>query len=145
LLLLHATHTLRDDAAVVMGTLQLLSVSDSASPPRRPTFFPETSACLPTRAVSPVSRLKKAFDVTSHSGMESTAGVHNPFEDRTTFGNAEGATAMDEQRFQSLYDATARPIHAYLVGVTGNKECSRRCASGNLVSLPLAPSRRHAA
>jgi RNA polymerase sigma-70 factor (ECF subfamily) len=54
--------------------------------------------------------------------MESTAGVHNPFEDRTIFGDAEGATAMDEQRFQSLYDATARPIHAYLVSVTGNKD-----------------------
>ncbi|MGC1362007.1 MAG: RNA polymerase sigma factor [Silvibacterium sp.] len=29
---------------------------------------------------------------------------------------------MDEQQFQSLYDATARPIHAYLLGVTGQKD-----------------------
>lgn len=32
------------------------------------------------------------------------------------------AAAMDEQAFRSLYDATARPILAYLVGVTGRKE-----------------------
>lgn len=31
-------------------------------------------------------------------------------------------TGMDEQRFQPLYAATARPIHAYLVGVTGNRD-----------------------
>jgi RNA polymerase sigma-70 factor (ECF subfamily) len=35
---------------------------------------------------------------------------------------AEGATAMDEEQFQSLYDATARPIHSYLLGVTGQKD-----------------------
>jgi len=32
------------------------------------------------------------------------------------------ATAMDEQQFQLLYDATARPIHAYLIGVTGQRD-----------------------
>jgi len=32
------------------------------------------------------------------------------------------ATAMDEQEFRSLYDATARPILAYLVGVTGRRD-----------------------
>jgi RNA polymerase sigma-70 factor (ECF subfamily) len=30
----------------------------------------------------------------------------------------QSSTAMDEQQFQLLYDATARPIYAYLVGVT---------------------------
>lgn len=30
--------------------------------------------------------------------------------------------AMDELAFQSLYDATARPIRAYLVGVTGRRD-----------------------
>jgi RNA polymerase sigma-70 factor (ECF subfamily) len=30
--------------------------------------------------------------------------------------------AIDEQQFQALYNANARPIHAYLVGVTGNKD-----------------------
>jgi RNA polymerase sigma-70 factor (ECF subfamily) len=61
--------------------------------------------------------------------MESTAGVPNPFENCTILGNAgdatailRGAAAMDEQRFQSLYDATAHPIHAYLVAITGNKD-----------------------
>lgn len=33
-----------------------------------------------------------------------------------------GAAAMDEQQFQLLYDATARPIHAYLIGVTGQRD-----------------------
>jgi RNA polymerase sigma-70 factor (ECF subfamily) len=32
------------------------------------------------------------------------------------------ATAMEEQEFRSLYDATARPILAYLVGVTGRRD-----------------------
>ncbi len=32
------------------------------------------------------------------------------------------ATAMDEQQFQLLYDTTARPIHAYLIGVTGQRD-----------------------
>jgi RNA polymerase sigma-70 factor, ECF subfamily len=31
-------------------------------------------------------------------------------------------TAMDEQQFQSLYEATARPIHAYLIGITGQPD-----------------------
>src|SRR5882724_11863549 len=34
----------------------------------------------------------------------------------------EEATAMDEQEFRSLYDTTARPILAYLVGVTGRRD-----------------------
>ena len=34
----------------------------------------------------------------------------------------EGTTAMSEQEFRSLYDATARPILGYLVGVTGGKD-----------------------
>src|SRR5258707_12179958 len=34
----------------------------------------------------------------------------------------EEATGMSEQEFRSLYDATARPILAYLVGVTGRKD-----------------------
>jgi RNA polymerase sigma-70 factor, ECF subfamily len=54
--------------------------------------------------------------------MESTAGIHGPLSDSAIFRSAEGTAAMDEQRFQSLYEATARPIHAYLVGVTGNKD-----------------------
>jgi RNA polymerase sigma-70 factor (ECF subfamily) len=29
---------------------------------------------------------------------------------------------MDEEPFQSLYDATARPIHAYLLAVTGQRD-----------------------
>ena len=33
-----------------------------------------------------------------------------------------GATAIDERQFQLLYDATARPIHAYLIGVTGQRD-----------------------
>jgi RNA polymerase sigma-70 factor (ECF subfamily) len=32
------------------------------------------------------------------------------------------ATLMDEQEFRSLYDATASPILAYLVGVTGRRD-----------------------
>jgi RNA polymerase sigma-70 factor (ECF subfamily) len=32
------------------------------------------------------------------------------------------ATAMDEQQFQALYTATARPIHAYVIGVTGQRD-----------------------
>ena len=36
--------------------------------------------------------------------------------------NALVSTAMDEQQFQLLYDATARPIHAYLIGVTGQRD-----------------------
>jgi len=31
-------------------------------------------------------------------------------------------TTMDEQEFRSLYDATARPILAYLIGVTGRRD-----------------------
>ena len=34
----------------------------------------------------------------------------------------EKATAMNEQEFRSLYDATARPIRAYLVGMTGRRD-----------------------
>jgi RNA polymerase sigma-70 factor (ECF subfamily) len=34
----------------------------------------------------------------------------------------EEATAMNEQEFRSLYDATARPIRAYLAGVTGRRD-----------------------
>jgi RNA polymerase sigma-70 factor, ECF subfamily len=29
---------------------------------------------------------------------------------------------MDEQQFQALYEATARPIHAYLLGLTGKRD-----------------------
>jgi RNA polymerase sigma-70 factor (ECF subfamily) len=32
------------------------------------------------------------------------------------------AAAMNEQEFRSLYDATARPILAYLIGATGRRE-----------------------
>jgi RNA polymerase sigma-70 factor (ECF subfamily) len=35
---------------------------------------------------------------------------------------AREASSMDEQRFQSLYAATARPIHSYLVAVTGSRD-----------------------
>jgi RNA polymerase sigma-70 factor, ECF subfamily len=31
-------------------------------------------------------------------------------------------TGMDEQQFHALYEATARPIHAYLVAVAGSKD-----------------------
>lgn len=34
----------------------------------------------------------------------------------------QDSTGMDEQQFQALYDATARPIHAYLVAITGSKD-----------------------
>jgi RNA polymerase sigma-70 factor, ECF subfamily len=34
----------------------------------------------------------------------------------------EEATAMNEQEFRSLYDATARPILAYLIGATGRRD-----------------------
>jgi RNA polymerase sigma-70 factor, ECF subfamily len=34
----------------------------------------------------------------------------------------EDATAMGEEEFRSLYDATARPILAYLAGVTGRRD-----------------------
>jgi RNA polymerase sigma-70 factor, ECF subfamily len=34
----------------------------------------------------------------------------------------EEAAAMNEQEFRSLYDATARPILAYLIGATGRRE-----------------------
>jgi RNA polymerase sigma-70 factor (ECF subfamily) len=37
-------------------------------------------------------------------------------------GSALDSTAMDEQQFQLLYEATARPIHAYLIGITGKKD-----------------------
>jgi RNA polymerase sigma-70 factor (ECF subfamily) len=29
---------------------------------------------------------------------------------------------MDQQQFQLLYEATARPIHAYLIGITGQRD-----------------------
>ena len=35
---------------------------------------------------------------------------------------APDSTTMDEQQFQLLYDATARPIHAYLICVTGQRD-----------------------
>jgi RNA polymerase sigma-70 factor, ECF subfamily len=34
----------------------------------------------------------------------------------------EDATAMDEEEFRSLYEATARPIMGYLAGVTGRRD-----------------------
>ena len=34
----------------------------------------------------------------------------------------QDSTGMNEQHFQLLYDATARPIHSYLVAMTGNKD-----------------------
>ncbi|HET6180837.1 MAG TPA: RNA polymerase sigma factor [Candidatus Sulfotelmatobacter sp.] len=36
--------------------------------------------------------------------------------------SAEDTTTMDEQQFQALYEATARPIHAYLLGITGRRD-----------------------
>jgi RNA polymerase sigma-70 factor (ECF subfamily) len=36
--------------------------------------------------------------------------------------SAQDSTARDEQQFQLLYDATARPIHAYLIGITGQRD-----------------------
>ena len=44
----------------------------------------------------------------------------NAFAAQTSW--AAEAAAMDEQEFQSLYDATARPILAYLIGVTGQRD-----------------------
>jgi RNA polymerase sigma-70 factor (ECF subfamily) len=41
---------------------------------------------------------------------------------RTDVQDSNAATTMDEQQFQSLYDATAGPIHAYLLGVTGQHD-----------------------
>jgi RNA polymerase sigma-70 factor, ECF subfamily len=60
-----------------------------------------------------------------------------------------GATAMDEQQFQLLYDATARPIHAYLIGVTGQRDIADdvlqetyfRFLSRHPAGLPPAESR----
>jgi RNA polymerase sigma-70 factor (ECF subfamily) len=40
----------------------------------------------------------------------------------STERSAQDSTAMDERQFQLLYDATARPIHAYLIGVTGQRD-----------------------
>lgn len=39
-----------------------------------------------------------------------------------SIAGAQDATGMDEQYFQSLYAATARPIHAYLAAVTGSRD-----------------------
>jgi RNA polymerase sigma-70 factor (ECF subfamily) len=39
-------------------------------------------------------------------------------------GHVESETGMDEQQFQTLYEATARPIHAYLLGVTGERDAA---------------------
>lgn len=36
--------------------------------------------------------------------------------------HAHDSTAMDERQFQLLYEATARPIHAYLIGMTGQRD-----------------------
>jgi RNA polymerase sigma-70 factor (ECF subfamily) len=60
-----------------------------------------------------------------------------------------GATAMDERQFQLLYDATARPIHAYLIGVTGQRDIADdvlqetyfRFLSRHPAGLPPAESR----
>jgi RNA polymerase sigma-70 factor (ECF subfamily) len=38
--------------------------------------------------------------------------------------SAQDSTVMDERQFQLLYDATARPIHAYLIGVTGQRDAA---------------------
>jgi RNA polymerase sigma-70 factor (ECF subfamily) len=40
----------------------------------------------------------------------------------STERSAQDSTAMDERQFQLLYDATARPIHAYLIGVTSQRD-----------------------
>jgi RNA polymerase sigma-70 factor, ECF subfamily len=32
------------------------------------------------------------------------------------------STGMDEQQFHALYEATARPIHAYLLAITGSRD-----------------------
>lgn len=37
---------------------------------------------------------------------------------------AKDSLAMDEQQFHALYDATARPIHAYLVALTGSQDAA---------------------
>ena len=36
----------------------------------------------------------------------------------------QDSTGMDEQHFQLLYDATARPIHSYLVAMTGSRDAA---------------------
>ncbi len=55
------------------------------------------------------------------SGPNLTVGV-TPIVAAPAAGTAQDRTAMDERQFQSLYDATARPIHAYLIGVTGRRD-----------------------
>lgn len=45
----------------------------------------------------------------------------NAFAAQISLPNEEAA-AMDEQEFRSLYDATARPILGYLIGVTGRRD-----------------------
>jgi RNA polymerase sigma-70 factor (ECF subfamily) len=42
----------------------------------------------------------------------------------TAQGSAQESAVMDERQFQLLYDATARPIHAYLIGVTGQRDAA---------------------
>jgi RNA polymerase sigma-70 factor (ECF subfamily) len=42
--------------------------------------------------------------------------------DGSSHDSIRSSAAMDEQQFQLLYDATARPIHAYLIGITGQPD-----------------------
>ncbi len=59
------------------------------------------------------------------------------------------STTMDEQQFQLLYEATARPIHAYLIGITGQRDTADdvlqetycRFLSRHLGGMPPAESR----
>lgn len=39
-----------------------------------------------------------------------------------TVADSQDTTGTEEQRFQSLYAATARPIHAYVAAVTGSRD-----------------------
>ena len=55
------------------------------------------------------------------SGRDLTAAVI-PVIAAPAGARTHDSTAMDEQQFQLLYEATARPIHAYLIGITGQRD-----------------------
>ena len=57
----------------------------------------------------------------AHSEVWMPVHKTDAFTAEIVWSSEEDAT-MDEQAFQSLYEATARPILAYLTGVTGRRD-----------------------
>lgn len=55
------------------------------------------------------------------SGRNLTAAVI-PAIAAPAAAHTHDSTAMEERQFQLLYEATARPIHAYLIGMTGQRD-----------------------